>query len=58
MEFVNSILGAVSGFTASLGEFKAAGIIQEVMKLLAGIDFKSLTGLLSNLLAVFGQFGA
>ena len=48
MEFVNSILG----------EFKAAGILQEIMKLLAGIDFKAFTDLLSNLLGVFGQFGA
>ena len=58
MEFVNSILGAVSGLTASLGEFKAAGILQEIMKLLAGIDFKAFTDLLSNFLGVFGQFGA
>ena len=52
---IAQVLEFVQNLTAYLGEFEASGIIAMVKNLLGNIDLSAVTGLLTQILAIFGQ---
>ena len=55
MDIVNQALEMVKNLLGFLGEFEASGIVAIVQKFLGGIDLSAITGLLTQILGIFGQ---
>lgn len=51
---VNQALEFAKNLTGFLGEFEAAGIIDQVKNFLAGIDLSAITNLLNSITGIFG----